>query len=58
MTRPRIDIMLTLPNGNTRSVQYEIAGDNDRAAILFNTLKDAAWAASAYAHRDNKEAHT
>ena len=57
MIRSRIDITLTLPNGNTRSVKYEIADDAYRAHVLFNTLKDAAWAASVYERTDNKEAH-
>lgn len=47
--RSRIQVILTYPNGNTRGVSYEVAGDADRATILFNTLKDQAWAASAYA---------
>ena len=47
---PTITVMLTLPNGNTRKVHYEVAGDTDRAAILFATLRDQAWAASVYAH--------
>lgn len=41
-------ITLTLDNGNTREVRYEVAGDRVRALVLFNTLKDAAWAASPY----------
>jgi hypothetical protein len=44
-----ISIKLTQDNGSTREVRYEIAGDRERAHILFNTLRDAAWAASAYA---------
>jgi hypothetical protein len=41
-------IILTRENGSTREVHYEIAGGDDRASILFDTLKDAAWAASPY----------
>ena len=43
-----ITVTLTAANGNARTVTYEVAGGADRAAILFNTLKDAAWAASPY----------
>jgi hypothetical protein len=41
-------ITLTLDNGSTREVRYELAGDRIRASILFETLRDAAWAASPY----------
>jgi hypothetical protein len=49
-------ITLTQDNGSTREVQYEVAGDRDRAHILFNTLKDAAWAASIYVQPEPQEA--